>query len=96
MLEAGGTHGPAETWTVEGLASEAGMSRTAFAEQFVRTVNCTPLAYVTEWRLTKAHALVTDTRRSLDDIALEVGYGSAAALSRAFSRRFDIAPSGLR
>jgi transcriptional regulator GlxA family with amidase domain len=74
---------PAEPWTLETLAGRAGMSRSRFAEIFSRVVGETPAAYLAQYRITLAqHALIRG--EGLERIAQQVGYGSAAALSRAF------------
>jgi len=73
-------------WTVESLASAAGMSRSAFAARFKELLGQTPLEYVTEWRMQKAMRLLEQRDKKLIDIARSVGYESDAAFSKAFKR----------
>ncbi|HEY6943365.1 AraC family transcriptional regulator [Dokdonella sp.] len=74
---------PAQAWTLESLAAEARMSRSAFAAAFRDTVGTTAADYLARWRVGLAqHALRRG--RPLKLVADEVGYGSEAALSRAF------------
>ena len=73
-------------WTVESLAAEAGMSRSAFAARFKELLGQTPMEYVTEWRMQKAMQLLEQRDRKLIDIARSVGYESDAAYSKAFKR----------
>jgi AraC-like DNA-binding protein len=73
-------------WTVESLATAAGMSRSAFAARFKELLGQTPLKYVTEWRMQKAMRLLQQHDKKLIDIARLVGYESDAAFSRAFKR----------
>ena len=40
---------PGDSWSVESLATNAGMSRSAFADKFHKLVNMTPIQYVTCW-----------------------------------------------
>lgn len=87
---------PAQAWTVDLLASEAAMSRSRFAERFQELVGCSPLAYLTEWRMQRARALVESSGLSIQAIAAEVGYRSPAAFSRAFTQMFGEAPVTLR
>ncbi len=87
---------PEEQWTVETMASEAGMSRTVFAERFSALMGMTPLGYVTHWRMQQARRKLIDTELPLIEIAEGVGYGSEAAFSRAFKRQFDVTPGELR
>jgi len=79
-------------WTVAELANIAGMSRSAFAAYFVKVLGCAPMEYVTRWRMTLAQDALSQGEKSLDNIALEIGYESASAFSTAFRRRFDCSP----
>lgn len=51
---------------------------------------------LSELRISAAQRLMRDSSRSLDEIALEVGFSSGRALSRAFRRATGMAPSELR
>ncbi|HEX7361688.1 MAG TPA: AraC family transcriptional regulator [Bryobacteraceae bacterium] len=73
-------------WTVESLAAEAGMSRSAFAVRFKELLGQTPLEYVTEWRMQKAMQLLQQRDKKLIDVARSVGYESDAAFGKAFKR----------
>ncbi|MCW8906659.1 MAG: AraC family transcriptional regulator [Sedimenticola sp.] len=74
---------PAQDWTLESLAQEAGMSRARFAYHFREVVGSTPGAYLAEWRLTVAQSLLRQGR-PVQYVADVVGYASASALSRSF------------
>ncbi|MBE7375263.1 helix-turn-helix transcriptional regulator [Pseudomonas lopnurensis] len=74
---------PAKEWSLEALAGVAGMSRSVFATTFRETVGITPGQYLQGWRVRLAQKALR-RGRSLKVIAAEVGYGSEAALSRAF------------
>jgi AraC-like DNA-binding protein len=73
-------------WTVESLATAAGMSRSAFAARFKELLGQTPLEYVTEWRMQKAMQFLQQRDKKLIDVARSVGYESDAAFSKAFKR----------
>jgi len=79
-------------WTVESLASAAGMSRSAFALRFKQLLGQSPLEYVTEWRMQKAIQLLRETNRKLADIARQIGYDSDSALNKAFKRVLGTTP----
>ncbi|MCU7873173.1 MAG: AraC family transcriptional regulator [Candidatus Thiodiazotropha sp. (ex Lucinoma borealis)] len=79
------------TWTLEELASVANMSRARFATVFRETVGITPMAYLSEWRLSAARSLLLKGK-SVQTIADLVGYSSASALSRAFAVRTGLSP----
>ncbi|MCK9983812.1 MAG: hypothetical protein AzoDbin1_00284 [Azoarcus sp.] len=82
---------PARRWTLEALAETAGMSRARFAVNFRETVGQTPLDYLTDWRIGLAQTLLRKGR-PVKIVADEVGYGSAAALARAFTARLGMPP----
>lgn len=76
---------PQAPWTLERLATEAGMSRTAFARHFHATMRVPPGRYLQGVRLLIARNAVTNGR-GLKQAALAAGYQSTAALSRVLSR----------
>ena len=69
-------------WTVADLATAAHLCRTVFADQ----VGTTPIAYLPAWRMALAEAALTHSDQTVDEIARDVGYGSASASSNAFHR----------
>lgn len=77
---------PARPWSLERLAEEAGLSRTAFATGFRDSVGITPGAYLNALRLGIAERAVDDGQ-GLKRAAQASGYASTAALSRALSRK---------
>lgn len=86
---------PAERWTVEQLAREAGLSRTAFAERFLRRVGETPLRHLTRWRMQLAQARLREEPVPLARLAAELGYESEASFSRAFRRVCGLPPGAM-
>jgi AraC-like DNA-binding protein len=87
---------PARTWTVAALARLGGMSRSGFALTFADRVGATPLAYVAQWRLYTAKVMLRESSHGLAQIAERTGYESEASLSKAFKRRFGLAPGAWR
>lgn len=87
---------PEKSWTVAALATEVGMSRSAFAEHFRTAMGLSPMAYFSDWRMQKALSLLADPRMSVQRVAGEIGYLSPAAFSRAFSGKFGMAPAAYR
>ena len=73
------------------LGRIAGMSRTRFAEHFRARIGRTPIDYLTVWRMTVARQLLA-RGKPVKSVALQVGYQSAAAFSRVFSRVTGQAP----
>lgn len=90
-------HGqPTRAWTVESLAREVGMSRSALADRFTALLGRSPMQYLTQWRLTLAAHLLRTTNKSASVIAYDVGYESEAAFNRAFRREFGAPPAAWR
>jgi AraC-like DNA-binding protein len=84
---------PAEDWTLDRLAKEAGLSRSAFAERFVHYVDESPMRYLGRWRMQLAARALERPGVSIAQAAADVGYQSEAAFNRAF-KKFVGAPPG--
>jgi AraC-like DNA-binding protein len=87
---------PTRNWSVEELASVAGMSRSRFAELFLEAVGEPPLRYLHRWRLAMASDLLRKSNLSVREIAHSIGYESEAAFSRAFKTMFGTTPRETR
>jgi AraC-like DNA-binding protein len=83
---------PELEWTVEELASRAGLGRSAFAARFRKMMNLSPIQYLTMIRMRRAASQMHRSDVVLAEIALNVGYRSEAAFNRAFSRQYAITP----
>lgn len=82
---------PGEPWPLERLAAQAGMSRSAFAAAFKHAVGTTPAAYVLDWRLGLAATRLREGR-AVKQVAHELGFAGAGALSKGFRRRYGVSP----
>ncbi|SRR6266702_2604975 len=87
---------PEAPWTIEKLASEAGLSRSVLAERFRQYLGEPPVAYLTRWRLQLGAQMLSTTSYSVAQIASEVGYDSEQAFNRAFKRQFEHPPARYR
>lgn len=87
---------PARNWTIEDLAREAGLSRSALAERFTDFVGEPPMHYLARWRMQMAAELLRHGKANIAAIAAEIGYGSEAAFSRAFKKIVGASPSSWR
>ena len=87
---------PARDWTLEALAQEAALSRSAFAERFTQFVGHPPMQYLTNWRMQLATNYLRNGTESVAAIANRVGYESEAAFSRAFKKVVGAPPSEWR
>jgi AraC-like DNA-binding protein len=89
-------HGqPARAWSLAALAHGAGLSRSALAERFTDLVGVPPMQYLLRWRLQLAAGLLAEGGK-VSAVALEVGYDSEAAFSRAFKRIVGQPPASWR
>lgn len=86
---------PRRSWSLDDLAEAAGMSRTRFATHFRASVGRTPMDYLTRWRMTIARELLAKGK-PVKVVAGRVGYDSAAAFSRVFSRVTGEAPGQVK
>jgi AraC-like DNA-binding protein len=86
----------ADVWTLDALAAAVGVSRSTLAERFTHFVGQPPMQYLTHWRMQIAARLLEDKATKVASVALEVGYESEAAFSRAFKRIARVSPAAWR
>ncbi len=77
---------------VDGLAREAGVSRSVLGERFGQLLGEPPMRYCARWRMRVAANRLLDGQGSAA-IAHDVGFGSEAAFSRAFKREYGAPPA---
>lgn len=82
---------PGQDWSLASMAAAAGMSRSAFAAAFKAHVDNTPAEYLVRWRVALAQGLLRDGK-SIKLAADQLGYASAASLSRAFTQAVGLSP----
>ena len=83
---------PARKWELKDMAAAAGMSRARFAVRFRDITGETPADYLATWRVMGAQRLLKQGL-PLKQVAGEIGYGSASALTRAFVRKLGCSPA---
>jgi AraC-like DNA-binding protein len=86
----------ARAWTLEDLAAAAGLSRTGLAERFRIAMGDTPLSHLRAVRIQKAMRLLSESERTLEQVAGEVGYQDAFSFSKVFKRVVGISPREFR
>jgi AraC-like DNA-binding protein len=84
---------PAAPWSLERLAREIGASRSSLAEHFSDLIGQPPMRYLTRWRIQLACRMLCDTGAKVSTVALDVGYQSEAAFSRAFKTLVGTSPA---
>lgn len=87
---------PGRGWTLDQMASAAGLSRTLFTARFRERLACSPMRYLAGWRMEKARNLLHTSELGLAEVARSVGYESEAAFNRAFKERFGMPPGSWR
>lgn len=83
-------------FTLDQLASTAGMSRSAFAAAFKELVGRPPLDYAIAWRMDVARDALRTTERPVGELAFALGYESESAFSAAFKRLTRTSPRAYR
>jgi AraC-like DNA-binding protein len=87
-----------EPLSIAEMAKIAALSESALFAGFERHVGCAPMRWLGLLRLDRGRDLLADPKNSetIADIARQVGFQDQAAFSRAFSRRFAVAPGRFR
>ena len=81
---------------VSALAKEAGMSEKHFRRLFFDVYNKTPYAYLQEFRINNAEILLTNTVKSVSDIAEQCGFSDVYSFSHCFKKHTGLSPTEYR
>ena len=81
---------------VPALAAVACCSPAHFSRSFTRTFGTPPHQYLRQRRVERAKALLSTTDAPILDVALDVGFGSAAAFCAAFKCVTGMTPGAYR
>ncbi len=84
------------SWSLEQLARQVGISRTALANHFKQTVDMTVMAYLAQWRMLRARELLLRGEGSIAGVAEKVGYQSETSFNKAFKKQFRQTPGAFR
>jgi AraC-like DNA-binding protein len=87
---------PEFDWSLSSLGERVGMSRATLVRHFKDAIGMAPMTYVSNWRIMKAYNLIKYNSTPLEQIAEQVGFGSARSLSKSFQRYYDCTPNELR
>jgi transcriptional regulator GlxA family with amidase domain len=82
--------------TVAALARRAQLSERTFARRFVAETGTTPLRWLTTQRVLHAQRLLEDTALSVEEVAGQCGFGSAALLRHHFGKVVGVGPKDYR
>jgi AraC family transcriptional regulator len=86
----------AEELTLDDVAGAAGVSRYHMSRVFGLATGCSIIRYVRVRRLTEAARTLAGGAPDILAVALNAGYGSHEAFTRAFRDQFGLTPEGLR
>jgi AraC family transcriptional regulator len=82
--------------TLDGIAAACGVSRSHLAHAFGTATGLSVMQYVRARRLSAAARALAAGAPDILSLALETGYGSHEAFTRAFRDRFQHTPEGVR
>jgi len=86
----------AEEFSLERLAEQARLSRFHFQRLFKAATGVAPSRYHIDLRMEEARRLLRETKMSVVDVALEVGYSNPSHFARLFRRETGLSPSDYR
>jgi AraC family transcriptional regulator len=86
----------AEDFGLDQLAAQAGLSKFYFTRLFKTALGVSPSRYLLSLRMDEARRLLRETKRSVLEIALEVGYANPSHFARFFRRETGLSPSDYR
>ncbi len=86
----------AEDFSLDRLAAQAGLSKFHFQRLFKSALGVTPSRYHINLRMNLARRLLRETKKSVVDIALEVGYANPSHFAQLFRRETGLSPSDYR
>jgi AraC family transcriptional regulator len=82
--------------SLDELAQTAGISRYHFAHVFAAATGQSPMRYLRGRRLSEAARVLTNGGPDMLSVALDFGYGSHEAFTRAFRDQFGVTPESVR
>lgn len=87
---------PANPPSMEALARQVGLSQRRLTEVFRDTFGKTAFEWLVDWRLDQARDLLREGALSVKEITFRLGYAHLSNFTKAFTRRFAIAPASYR
>lgn len=84
------------TSSLKEVSEKSGLSSRNFNRLFLQEVGIAPKDYLILCRINKAKDLIKNTRLTITDISLEVGYGSLSKFIAVFKKHEGVLPSDFR
>ena len=85
-----------EDFRIDNLASEMGLSRSAFFKKLKSLTGFAPVDYVKEIRLVKAQHLIETTTLNITEVAYAVGFRDAGYFTKCFRQKYGTTPKEYR
>jgi AraC-like DNA-binding protein len=84
---------PRHAWTVAEMATRAALSRAQFTRRFVAQLGMSPVQYLIQCRIDRAHQLLTESGMTVTQTAAALGYTDVPYFSRQYKQRTGRTPS---
>ncbi len=78
------------------LAQHVALSEDYLTDCFRKELGVTPITYINRYRVNQAKILLTETYKSVTEIALDVGFSDSSYFSRVFRRETGMSPTDYR
>lgn len=79
--------------SMEELANYTGRSLSTFKRDFKKLTDTTPQKWLIDKRLSEAHRMLSEGRRKIQDVAMDVGFSSISFFSRSYKAKFGCSPA---
>lgn len=79
--------------TVGEVCQKFSMSRSSLQILFNENLNQTPKKYISELKLEKSRQMISEGQHTISEIALMLGFNSIHYFSRAFTQKYNMAPT---
>jgi AraC-like DNA-binding protein len=86
----------AEPIARQDIARHVGMDEDYLTACFRKELGVTPVVYLNRYRVSQARRLLTETDKSITEIALETGFSDSGYFSRVFRREVGKSPETYR
>jgi len=85
-----------QDWPIAKMAAHTATSARSFQRHFVSAMGMPPGEWLLAQRLVAARTMLEETDASVDEVAMQVGFGDAATLRSHFRSRLGTSPMGYR
>ncbi|MGN0334255.1 MAG: helix-turn-helix domain-containing protein [Lachnospiraceae bacterium] len=82
-----------EPITIAEICQKFSMSRSSLQILFNENLNQSPKKYINELKLEKSRQMISEDKYTISEIALMLGFNSIHYFSRAFTQKYNMAPS---